>query len=177
MGLLSKVTKIFRAASTGDPVSSFFNTIDAISGNDGQSAANRANSAAAQRQMDFQQYNSDTAIQRRVKDLKAAGLNPMLAYSDAASTPSGAMSTSLNVDQAGADTAMKSAQALSSSAAAKQAVAQVENIKTQSDLNRALVTKAGADTLNSTASAANAMAVRNRIDAAAKAAEMPSGVS
>jgi len=45
----------------------------------------------AQQQMDFQQRNSDTSYQRAVNDMKLAGLNPMLAYSQGgASTPTGA---------------------------------------------------------------------------------------
>jgi hypothetical protein len=53
------------------------------------------NAQQAQLGRDYQTYMSDTSMQRRIADLKAAGLSPMLAYSQGgASTPSGATASS-----------------------------------------------------------------------------------
>jgi hypothetical protein len=46
----------------------------------GQQSANQANAAMADKQMAFQKESRETAYQTAVKDMMAAGLNPMLAY-------------------------------------------------------------------------------------------------
>ena len=51
---------------------------------------NAFNADQARQQMDFQERMSSTAHQREVKDLLAAGLNPILSANGGASTPSGA---------------------------------------------------------------------------------------
>jgi len=72
----------------------------------GQTSANNANQQLMQqgnafnevqseKQMDFQREMRKTQYQTAVEDLKAAGLNPMLAYTQGGSgTPSGASASS-----------------------------------------------------------------------------------
>jgi hypothetical protein len=56
------------------------------------SAANAASAEQAAKQMDFQERMRKTQYQTAVEDMKEAGLNPMLAYSQGgAGTPTGAM--------------------------------------------------------------------------------------
>lgn len=58
---------------------------------------NRANRRNAREQMDFQSKHSNTSYQRQIADLKAAGINPMLAANlGGASTPGGASSVAQN---------------------------------------------------------------------------------
>lgn len=87
---------------------------------------NSAASANAERQMKFQKEMDNTKYQRGMADMKAAGLNPMLAYSQGgAGSPAGASAPVANVGESVA----RAAEGVTNSAKTSSLIrSQVENM-------------------------------------------------
>jgi len=108
---------------------------DAQGFNSQEAQINRDWSAVqAKQQMDFQERLSNTAYQRAMGDMRAAGLNPILAYSQGgASTPIGASGSSSAASspppQAPVNAAAQAMQGAAQAMNSAQQLSQIENIQ------------------------------------------------
>lgn len=132
---------------------------DGILARNDQRAVNDQNVALVRENRAWQEQMSNTSYQRAVKDMEAAGLNPMLAYSQGgASTPPGGTTQVESSVAKGVSSAQQSASTVSQLQQVQASQANIEQMRATTDkiksetvaqsLNSALVAAQVQDTVN-----------------------------
>lgn len=134
MGLLDKV---FGGAIGANEIGAGSALLGYFGTKQGASAQNYANAKQAENAMAFEERMSNTAYQRAMADMKAAGLNPMLAASKGgASTPSGQQARMENTQAQALNSAMVASQIAVNKAQAQKTSAEA-NVISETGLTKA----------------------------------------